>query len=217
MDKWHITVIIGINWNWKIILKCCCMLLYAVVKILSEFHALYSYNNGWLNSCVSSVIVNYIIFFLCQQEWLVAYIYQCLFSPFFWKCWVRLSLNLAWSNMWSCFGQITYLCQCIRNIFYRPDMLSSYFWHPPDLAPVTYQEPTNWCSIAYYELNNRVGEPFHASSTSVIVDGFTNPQSNTDRFCLGLLSNVNRNSTIENTRRHISKGKNTGAFSWCKI
>ncbi|KAJ8028250.1 Mothers against decapentaplegic-like 1 [Holothuria leucospilota] len=75
-----------------------------------------------------------------------------------------------------------------------------------DVAPVTYQEPTNWCSIAYYELNNRVGEPFHASSTSVIVDGFTNPQNNTDRFCLGLLSNVNRNSTIENTRRHISKG-----------
>ena len=27
-----------------------------------------------------------------------------------------------------------------------------------------------------------------------------------DRFCLGQLSNVNRNSTIENTRRHIGKG-----------
>ncbi|XP_038055290.1 mothers against decapentaplegic homolog 5-like [Patiria miniata] len=75
-----------------------------------------------------------------------------------------------------------------------------------DVQPVTYTEPQCWCSVAYYELNNRVGEPFHASSTSVIVDGFTDPSNKTDRFCLGLLSNVNRNSTIENTRRHISKG-----------
>ncbi|XP_006814584.1 smad1/5 protein isoform X1 [Saccoglossus kowalevskii] len=75
-----------------------------------------------------------------------------------------------------------------------------------DLTPVTYQEPLYWCSIAYYELNSRVGELFQASSTSLIVDGFTDPSNNSDRFCLGLLSNVNRNSTIENTRRHIGKG-----------
>ncbi|XP_069131166.1 mothers against decapentaplegic homolog 5-like isoform X3 [Argopecten irradians] len=74
------------------------------------------------------------------------------------------------------------------------------------LQPVTYQEPQYWCSIVYYELNNRVGEAFHASQTSIVVDGFTDPSNNADRFCLGLLSNVNRNSTIENTRRHISKG-----------
>uniref|UniRef100_A0A4W5RIG9 Mothers against decapentaplegic homolog n=1 Tax=Hucho hucho TaxID=62062 RepID=A0A4W5RIG9_9TELE len=64
----------------------------------------------------------------------------------------------------------------------------------------------HWCSIVYYELNNRVGEAYHASSTSVLVDGFTDPSNNKNRFCLGLLSNVNRNSTIENTRRHIGKG-----------
>uniref|UniRef100_A0A668VS64 Mothers against decapentaplegic homolog n=1 Tax=Oreochromis aureus TaxID=47969 RepID=A0A668VS64_OREAU len=65
-----------------------------------------------------------------------------------------------------------------------------------DLRPVCYEEPEYWCSIAYYELNNRVGETFHASSRSVLVD-LTASAS---------LSNVNRNSTIEHTRRHIGKG-----------
>uniref|UniRef100_A0A674A3U3 Mothers against decapentaplegic homolog n=1 Tax=Salmo trutta TaxID=8032 RepID=A0A674A3U3_SALTR len=77
---------------------------------------------------------------------------------------------------------------------------------PVDVQPVEYEEPSHWCSIVYYELNNRVGEAYHASSTSVLVDGFTDPSNNKNRFCLGLLSNVNRNSTIENTRRHIGKG-----------
>uniref|UniRef100_A0A8C1KXC7 Mothers against decapentaplegic homolog n=2 Tax=Cyprinus carpio TaxID=7962 RepID=A0A8C1KXC7_CYPCA len=76
----------------------------------------------------------------------------------------------------------------------------------PDLRPVCYEEPEYWCSVAYYELNNRVGETFHASSRSILVDGFTDPSNNKNRFCLGLLSNVNRNSTIEHTRRHIGKG-----------
>ncbi|XP_018095801.1 mothers against decapentaplegic homolog 9-like [Xenopus laevis] len=75
-----------------------------------------------------------------------------------------------------------------------------------DFRPVCYEEPLHWCSVAYYELNNRVGETFQASSRSVLIDGFTDPSNNKNRFCLGLLSNVNRNSTIENTRRHIGKG-----------
>ncbi|XP_022190031.2 protein mothers against dpp isoform X2 [Nilaparvata lugens] len=75
-----------------------------------------------------------------------------------------------------------------------------------EVAPVSYQEPPYWASIAYYELNCRVGEVFHCQNHSVIVDGFTNPSNNQNRFCLGQLSNVNRNSTIENTRRHIGKG-----------
>lgn len=75
-----------------------------------------------------------------------------------------------------------------------------------DLAQVSYQEPPYWASIAYYELNCRVGEVFNCAPNSIIVDGFTNPSKNSDRFCLGQLSNVNRNSTIENTRRHIGKG-----------
>lgn len=42
----------------------------------------------------------------------------------------------------------------------------------------------------------------------MVVDGFTNPSNNLNRFCLGQLSNVNRNQTIENTRRHIGRGNN---------
>uniref|UniRef100_A0A1A9VWS4 Mothers against decapentaplegic homolog n=1 Tax=Glossina austeni TaxID=7395 RepID=A0A1A9VWS4_GLOAU len=76
---------------------------------------------------------------------------------------------------------------------------------PADAAPVMYHEPAFWCSISYYELNNRVGETFHASQPSITVDGFTDP-SNSERFCLGLLSNVNRNEVVEQTRRHIGKG-----------
>lgn len=72
---------------------------------------------------------------------------------------------------------------------------------------VAYEEAPFWCSIAYYELNSRVGEVYHAQSSTIYVDGFTNPSvHNNNRFCLGQLSNVNRNSTIENTRRHIGKG-----------
>lgn len=77
-----------------------------------------------------------------------------------------------------------------------------------DAQPVLYEDQPFWASIAYYELNSKVGEAFHCNSTSVIVDGFTSPSNPRvrSRFCLGQLSNVNRNSTIENTRKHIGKG-----------
>lgn len=72
----------------------------------------------------------------------------------------------------------------------------------PDAQPVAYSEPPFWCAISYYEENQRVGETFHASQPSLTVDGFTDP-SNSERFCLGLLSNVNRTQQIELTRRHV--------------
>ena len=74
-----------------------------------------------------------------------------------------------------------------------------------DAQPVQYTEPTYWCQISYYEMNTRVGEIFNAATPSLTVDGFTDPSS-ADRFCLGLLSNINRNPQVELTRKHIGKG-----------
>lgn len=66
------------------------------------------------------------------------------------------------------------------------------------------QEP--WCRIHYAELNHKIGEPFKSSSPKVFVDGFTDPSIHNRRFSLGVISNINRNSTIEMTRRAIRKG-----------
>lgn len=41
------------------------------------------------------------------------------------------------------------------------------------------------------------------------IDGFTDPKNCDGRICLGLLSNVNRNGVIDNTRKHIGKGEYT--------
>ena len=87
----------------------------------------------------------------------------------------------------------------VANIRFPP------YSDPADCEPIPYKEPKNWCSVAYYEMQNRVGETFHAVLPTLTIDGFTDPSS-ADRFCLGLLSSVQRDATIELTRRHIGKG-----------
>ena len=73
-----------------------------------------------------------------------------------------------------------------------------------DAQIVSYEEPESWCTLAYYEMNNRVGEPFDAKIPSLTIDGFTSPSSQ-DRFCIGRLTNVNRTSLSEDTRRLIGQ------------
>uniref|UniRef100_A0A1I8FSD9 Mothers against decapentaplegic homolog n=1 Tax=Macrostomum lignano TaxID=282301 RepID=A0A1I8FSD9_9PLAT len=67
------------------------------------------------------------------------------------------------------------------------------------LLSVPYMDAEHWCSVHYYELSSRVGDAYYATSPFVTVDGGTNP-SGRGRFCLGLLSNVNRTLAVEQTR-----------------
>ncbi|CAF1483684.1 unnamed protein product, partial [Adineta steineri] len=70
---------------------------------------------------------------------------------------------------------------------------------------ISFVDTPCWCSIVYYELNQRVGETFHASLNSLVIDGYCDPNAS-DRFCLGSLTNVNRTSESEACRRMIGHG-----------
>ena len=61
--------------------------------------------------------------------------------------------------------------------------------------------PEFWCTIAYFELDQQVGETFKVPSncSAVTVDGYTDPSS-ADRFCIGQLSNVHRTEASERAR-----------------
>jgi hypothetical protein len=78
-------------------------------------------------------------------------------------------------------------------------------WIDVVTAPIAYAETPFWCSIHYYELNQRVGETFHASLNSLVIDCFCDPNAS-DRFCLGSLTNVNRTPESEACRRIIGNG-----------
>eukprot|EP00794_Sanderia_malayensis_P019428 gene19428-21350_t len=72
-----------------------------------------------------------------------------------------------------------------------------------------HQTPEFWSSIAYYELDQQVGEVFKvpAKCMSVIIDGYVDASGNGgNRFCLGQLSNVHRTEASENALLHIGRG-----------
>jgi MAD (mothers against decapentaplegic) family protein 4 len=79
---------------------------------------------------------------------------------------------------------------------------------PAPQVPISNLPPPEfWGSIAYFELDQQVGETFKVQSAfgSVVVDGYVDP-SGGDRFCLGALSNVHRTDQSEKARLHIGKG-----------
>uniref|UniRef100_A0A915A9E6 MH2 domain-containing protein n=1 Tax=Parascaris univalens TaxID=6257 RepID=A0A915A9E6_PARUN len=82
----------------------------------------------------------------------------------------------------------------------KSDLIATLSDYPPE-APT----PDAWCHAYYYELNQRVGEPFKGGRSHVIVDGFCAP-SEAERFCLGALANINRNPGVINARRQIGRG-----------
>ncbi|OQR74516.1 mothers against decapentaplegic4-like [Tropilaelaps mercedesae] len=93
-----------------------------------------------------------------------------------------------------------------------------HYWHQrnrfpngpspnPTLLLSTQPPPEFWCSIAYFEFDQQVGDTFKTSSMSkhVLIDGFVDPAGG-NRFCLGALSNVHRTEVSEKARLHIGKG-----------
>ncbi|KAL3078181.1 hypothetical protein niasHS_012068 [Heterodera schachtii] len=69
--------------------------------------------------------------------------------------------------------------------------------------PIPFVPCQHWATISYYELNTRVGEQAKVSAIEYPSSGESNDQH---KISLGLFSNVNRNSTVENTRRQIGRG-----------
>ncbi|CAB3403550.1 unnamed protein product [Caenorhabditis bovis] len=76
----------------------------------------------------------------------------------------------------------------------------------PAMPRTPIRKPKAWAQVSYFELNSRVGDMYKLVNPTVIIDGFTDPSNSNDRICLGQITNVNRNTTIELTRMHIGRG-----------
>ncbi|MEQ2202860.1 hypothetical protein XENOCAPTIV_018364 [Xenoophorus captivus] len=84
-----------------------------------------------------------------------------------------------------------------------PHVIYCRLWRWPDLQSHHELRAVELCEYAFHTKKDEVCvNPYHYQRVETPVDGFTDP-SNSERFCLGLLSNVNRNAAVELTRRHI--------------
>uniref|UniRef100_A0A7E4V2J2 Mothers against decapentaplegic homolog n=1 Tax=Panagrellus redivivus TaxID=6233 RepID=A0A7E4V2J2_PANRE len=78
--------------------------------------------------------------------------------------------------------------------------------NPQNCISIPFEMDKEWATIFYYEMNTRIGPAIKVSSSTVEINGFTDPTKNPKIISLGLFPNVNRNATTESTRRHIGKG-----------
>ncbi|OQV24599.1 Mothers against decapentaplegic-like protein 2 [Hypsibius exemplaris] len=77
----------------------------------------------------------------------------------------------------------------------------------PPTERIGYMEPEFWCSVAYYELQDRLGGFFNVPQAmrTFRVDGYTDSMT-ADRYSVARLSNSRRTDVIEKTRGNIGKG-----------
>ena len=93
-----------------------------------------------------------------------------------------------------------WVCFCSLNLYIFSVFILSFFLFIP--------APDYWTSIAYYELDQQVGEVFKVPQrfATVMVDGYVDASGNGgNRFCLGQLSNVHRTEPSEKALLYIGK------------
>lgn len=87
-----------------------------------------------------------------------------------------------------------------------------------DISIVEYMEQPFWCTITYYEMNKRVGDIFHVSKSSIVIDAGFSP-TDEDRLCLGQLVNHDRTQTVNSVLKSIGNGAriyNIGGEIYCE-
>merc|ERR1719427_783284 len=79
----------------------------------------------------------------------------------------------------------------------------------PLRTEVEFKETESWCTLSYYEMNQRCGKAFEGKVPIIKIDGFTNTpieEADDNRFALGSIPNQNRLPEVEQVRRTIGTG-----------